>query len=142
MIKLKLGLKMKVKVEVPNCLMSKQTLVKEESKSESKSMERSESKSMERSVDERSIASTETSSPVIKACGSTGVDGALEATLEATETADRISPHGAWSKAKSEGNGVSEKEAPVSNTIGSVGARVIGHKGNPKMSPCIELQLQ
>jgi len=77
------------------------------------------------SGDERSTdrsTETETSAPVIKVCGSTGVDVALK--LETTEAeADRKSPHGAWATGrKSEANGVSEQDAPVSKTIGRAGA--------------------
>jgi len=94
---------------------------------EANSTTKSESKS-KRSRDERSIIAV--SSPVIKVYGSTGVDvvgvetEAMEATLdlEVTEAADRISPNGAW--IKSEAKGIIEKDAPVSNTIGRVGARV------------------
>jgi len=64
------------------------------------------------SGDERSVAS----SPVIKVYGSTGVEVALT-----TEVADQINPNGAPER-KSDLNGVSKKEAPVSNTMGSVGA--------------------
>jgi len=107
LIKLKLGLKIKVKEAVPNCLISKETLVKEDPELESIMV----------SGDERS-RSTETSSPVIKVYGSTGVDVALKLELKTTEltwesdtseAADRKSPYGAWATGrKSEANGVSE----------------------------------
>jgi len=92
LIKLKLGLKMKVREAVPNSRTSKETLVKVE-----RSEERSESIVVV-SGDERSTGSesteTETSSPVIKAYGSTGVEAsAFEASaLETTEMEDRNSP--------------------------------------------------
>ena len=98
------GLEMKTKVAVPNSQISKDS-----TESESKA---------KRSGDERSIGSTETSSPVIKVYGSLE-RVALEATLETTEAADRINPNGAI---KSDLNGMSEKDAPVSRTIGRVGA--------------------
>jgi len=103
-------------VEVPNCLISKETLVKEDPESESISGH------------ERSIAS----SPVIKVYGSAGVEANSEEALkvgttelslesEATKAGDRINPYGAWATGrKSEANGVLEKEAPVFKTIGNV----------------------
>jgi len=100
LIKLKLGLKIKVKEAVPNCLISKETLVKEGPESESIS----EAKSIVVSGDERSNATA--SSPVIKVYGSTGVEANSDALkvgmteteliLESTTTevwkADRINP--------------------------------------------------
>jgi len=66
---------------------------------------------------------------VIKVYGSTGEETLTLKTeltweLETTEVGDRINPYGAWATGrKSEANGVLEKEAPVSKTMGSVGAR-------------------
>jgi len=92
LIKLKFGLKIKVKEAVPNCLISKETLVKEVPESEVVS------------GDERSNATA--SSPVIKVYGSTGVEANAEQALESetTKVGDRINPYGAWvtSRAKSE----------------------------------------
>jgi len=70
---------MKVKVAVPKARMSKWTLVKEDPESESIMV----------SGDKRSNGSTETSSPVIKVYGSTGVEARA---LETTEMGDRINP--------------------------------------------------
>ena len=82
---------MKVKEAVPNCLISKETLVKEGPESESKEGPESKPKSIV-SGDERSTEIA-VSSPVIRVYGSVGV----EATLETTEVskADRINPYGA-----------------------------------------------
>jgi len=101
---------MKIKVAVPN---SRNSSTSKASKAVAnlKVSTESESKS-ERSEDERSEVVVVVSSPVIKVYGST---------LEATEVADRINPNGA-SERKSGLNGMSEKEAPVSNTIGRVEA--------------------
>jgi len=70
---------MKVKEAVPNCLISKVTLVKEETVSTELEFK------AERSKDKRSIAS----SPVIRVYGSTGVEARA---LETTEIGDRNSP--------------------------------------------------
>jgi len=93
-------------------------LVKEGPELESITTEDPEAKSESIMVsgDERS---TETSSPVIRVYGSTGVEARA---LETTEIGDRINPYGAWvTGRKSEAKGV-KKEAPVSNTTGGVGA--------------------
>jgi len=81
------------------------------------------------SVDERSTGSTETSSPVIKVYGSfKAMEAALEAVLEATlelETTEAegwINPYGA--EVKSKAKGIMEKDAPVSNTMGSIGTEL------------------
>jgi len=78
LIKSKFGLKIKVKEAVPNCLISKETLVKEE-----------RSEMVVVSGDERSTGSesteTETSFPVIRVYGSTGVEARA---LETTEMGD------------------------------------------------------
>jgi len=94
LIRLQFGLKIKVKEAVPNCLTSKWTLIKEGLKVK----EGPESESITIVVisgDERSTGSesteTETSSPVIKVYGSTGVEADASA-LETTEIGDRNSP--------------------------------------------------
>jgi len=85
LIKLKLELKIKVKEAVPNCLISKETLVKEDPESEAIMVSR----------DERSTGTT-VSSPVIKVYGSTGVELKMtEVESETSEAADRKSPYGA-----------------------------------------------
>ena len=79
LINLRLGLKIKVKEAVPNCLMSKETLVEEGPEAESIV-----------SGDERSNEIV-VSSPVIKVYGSTGVEARAFET-ELLKAADRINP--------------------------------------------------